>query len=149
MSQIFYGGPVMFIVTCFFAQPDCRNFLSEHCIMWGGVAIFVAFAPSWCFSRKARYIAANQPMPIKQAKKTYIKTWDTNNSTQSLTRMYHHTSTESLHRLCGAKISRPPTLARVTYQFGFIRFSICLQCEISGSSVFSIFSHEVSHHKVR
>ena len=82
-------------------------------------------------------------------KKTYIKTWDTNNSTQSLTRMYHHTSTESLHRLCGAKISRPPTLARATYQFGFIRFSICLQCEISGSSVFSIFSHEVSHHKVR
>ena len=82
-------------------------------------------------------------------KKTYIKTWDTNNSTQSLTRMYHHTSIESLHRLCGAKISRPPTLARVTYQFGFIRFSICLQCKISGSSVFSIFSHEVSHHKVR
>ena len=28
--QIFYGGPVMFIVTCFLAQPDCRNFLPEH-----------------------------------------------------------------------------------------------------------------------
>ena len=26
--QIFYGGPAMFIVTCFLAQPDCRNF---HC----------------------------------------------------------------------------------------------------------------------
>ena len=22
----FYGGPAMFIVTCFLAQPDCRNF---------------------------------------------------------------------------------------------------------------------------
>ena len=30
--QIFYGGSVMFIVTCFLAQPtDCRNFLPEHC----------------------------------------------------------------------------------------------------------------------
>ena len=29
--QIFYGGPAMFIVTCFFAQPDCRNFVPEHC----------------------------------------------------------------------------------------------------------------------
>ena len=27
----FYGGPVMFIVTCFIAQPDCRKFLPEHC----------------------------------------------------------------------------------------------------------------------
>ena len=27
----FYGGPAMFIVTCFFAQPDCENFLPEHC----------------------------------------------------------------------------------------------------------------------
>ena len=29
--QIFYGGPAMFIVTCFLAQPDCRNLLPEHC----------------------------------------------------------------------------------------------------------------------
>ena len=27
----FYGGPAMFIVTCFLAQPDCRNFWPEHC----------------------------------------------------------------------------------------------------------------------
>ena len=25
--RLFYGGPVMFIVTCFTAQPDCRNLL--------------------------------------------------------------------------------------------------------------------------
>ena len=25
--RIFYGGPAMFIVTCFTAEPDCRNFL--------------------------------------------------------------------------------------------------------------------------
>ena len=28
--QIVYGGPVMFIVTCFLAQPDCRNFLPQR-----------------------------------------------------------------------------------------------------------------------
>ena len=27
----FYGGPAMFIVTFFLAQPDCKIFLPEHC----------------------------------------------------------------------------------------------------------------------
>ena len=30
VSQVFYGGPVMFFLSCFLAQPDCRNFLPEH-----------------------------------------------------------------------------------------------------------------------
>ena len=88
-------------------------------------------------------------MPIKQAKKACISPCDTNNFTQSLTRKYHHTATESLYRLCDEKISWTPTLAGVSYQFGFVPFPICLQCKISGSSVSSMFSHEVSHHKVR
>ena len=29
--QIFCRCPAMFIVTCFLAQSDCRNFLPEHC----------------------------------------------------------------------------------------------------------------------
>ena len=29
--QIFYSGSVIFIVTCFLSQPDCRNVLPEHC----------------------------------------------------------------------------------------------------------------------
>ena len=29
--QIFYGVPVMFIVTCFPVQPDSMHFLPEHC----------------------------------------------------------------------------------------------------------------------
>ena len=29
--QPFYGGSAMFIVSCFFAQSDCRDFLPEHC----------------------------------------------------------------------------------------------------------------------
>ena len=73
-------------------------------------------------------------------KKACTRPFDTNNYTQSLTRKYHHTRTESLYRLCDEKISWTPTLAGVSYQFDFVRFPICLQCKISGSSVFSIFS---------
>ena len=31
--QIFHGVLVIFIVTCFPAQPDCMHFLPEHCNM--------------------------------------------------------------------------------------------------------------------
>ena len=83
-------------------------------------------------------------------KKACIRSRDTNNSTQSLTRMYHHTATESLYHLHGAKIRWTPTLVEVSYRFGFICFSICLQCTICRSYVFFYFlSHEVTHHKVR
>ena len=102
-----------------------------------------------CFAIEAGYIAANYLCPSNKPKKACIRPCDTNNFTQSLTRKYYHTATESLYRLCGEKISWAPTLAGVSYQFGFVPFPICLECKISGSSVFSIFSHEVSHRKVR
>ena len=58
----------------------------------------------------------------------------------SLERKYHHAGSESLYPLCGDKMSWAPTLVRVFYQFGFVPFSICLECKISGSSFFfSIF----------
>ena len=44
--------------------------------MWGGVAIFVAFSPSWCFSIEAGYVAANQPMPVKQTKEKLVSGLD-------------------------------------------------------------------------
>ena len=69
--------------------------------MWGRVAF--ALAPSWCFSREAGYIAANHPMPIKQARKSLHQAL-TNNFAQSLITKYHHTATESLCQLCSAKI---------------------------------------------
>ena len=117
--------------------------------MWGGVAIFVVFASSWCFLIATGYIVANHPMSIKQAKKTCIRPFDTNNFTQSLTRKYDHTATKSLYRLCDEKFCWTPTLVVVFYQFGFVSFPICLQCKISGSSFFTIFSNEFSCHKVR
>ena len=54
--------------------------------------------------------------------------------------MYHHTATESL---CDAKISWSPNLAGVSYQFGFIPFSICLQFKISWFSFF-LFSFPIT-----
>ena len=101
------------------------------------------------FFNRSRVYCSKSFMPIKQANKACIRPCDTNIFTQSLTRKYQHTATESLYRLCGEKISRVPTLAGVYNQFGVVPFPICLQCKISRSSVFSIFSHEVSHHKVR
>ena len=121
--------------------------------MWGGVVIFVAFAPNWCFSREAVYIVANQPIPIKNKpkKSLYQALWCKQFHLKcGLTRMYHHTATEGLYRLRGVKISWTLTLAWVPYKSGFVHFSICLQYKISESSVFYIFlSHEVLYHKVR
>ena len=75
-----------------------------------------------------------------QTSQKSIRYYDTNNFTQRLTGNYHHSATESLYRLCGVKISWTATLARMSYRFDFVCFPICLQCKISGSSVFSIFS---------
>ena len=73
--------------------------------MLGGVAIFVA---------------------LLQIDVVQEKQGNANNFIQSLTWMYHHTSTASLNRLRGARTSWTPTLAGVSYQFGIIHFSICL-----------------------
>ena len=99
------------------------------------------FCSKLMFFKRRRVIYSSNSTYAHQTnqKKNCIRPCDTNNSSQSLTRMYRHTATENLHRLNGAKISRPPSLARVSYQFDFIRFSICLQCKISGSSICSIF----------
>ena len=72
-----------------------------------------------------------------------IRPCDTNNFTHNLTRKYHHTATESLYRLCDEKISLDTHLSRSVLLIWFVPFPICLECEISGSSVFSFFFHEV------
>ena len=107
--------------------------------MQEGVAIFVAFAPSWCFSTEAGYIAANQIHPSNTPKKACIRPCGTNNFTQSLTTKYHHTATESLYRHCGEKIRWAPTLAGLSYQLGFVPFPICLECKIFDHQFFPFF----------
>ena len=79
----------------------------------------------------------------------YIRPCDTNNFTKRLTRMYHHSATESQYCLHGAKTSWTPIIAEVSYKFGFVYLFICLQYKISSSSIFFlIFYHEVRPHKV-
>ena len=111
-SNIFYGVPVMFIDTCFLAQRECRNFLPEPCNTNRGEelpSLFRLFQVG-LFSRQAWYIAANQPYVHQTSqKKACIRPCDTNNSTQSLTRIYLHTATESLYRLHGANIVGHPS----------------------------------------
>ena len=131
--RIFYGGLVMFIVNGFFAQSDCRNFLPEHCN-----AIIIC-SKLMFFKKQGILQQINQCSSNKQKKKFISGLNDTNNSTQILTRMYYHAATKSLNCLCGAKISWSLTLEGVSYQFGFICFSICPQGKISRSSVFFNF----------
>ena len=98
--QIFYGGPVKFIVTCFFAQPDCRNILPEHCNtiieqqLWGQeLPSLLPLLQADVFQEKQgtlqqiKLCSSNKP-----GKKACIKPCGTNNSTQSITRMYQHTA---------------------------------------------------------
>ena len=118
---IFYGGLVIFIVNCFFAQSDCRNFLPEHCN-----AIIIC-SKLMFFKKQGILQQINQCSSNKQKKKFISGLNDTNNATKSL------------FCLCGAKISWSLTLEGVSYQFGFICFSICPQGKISRSSVFFDF----------
>ena len=145
-NQIFYGGPAMFIVTCFLAQSDCRNFLPEHCntiikhqLCGEGLPSLLPLLQFDFFQEKNGILQQIILCPSNKPKKACIRPCDANKFTQSLTRNYHDNATESLYRLCGAKINWTPTLAGVSYPFVFVRFPICLQCKIFGSSVFSIF----------
>ena len=97
---IFYWDPVMFIATCFLAQPDCRNFLPEHSN--------TIIKQQLCEKELLSLLPLLQ-VDLFQEKQgiliTCITPCDTNNSSESLTRMYHHTATERLYRFRGAKIS--------------------------------------------
>ena len=143
--QIFYGRPVMFIITCFFAQPDCRNFLPGHCstivkqkLCEGRTAIFGAFCPKLMFLKRSRVCYSKSNYAHQTSQKKLVLGLVIQIIPPKIFPNYH-TATENLHRLRGAKISWRPTLEGVSDQFGFIRFSVCLQCKISESSVFFYF----------
>ena len=115
--QIFYGGPAMFVVTCFLAQPDCRKFLPEHCnaimkhqLCGEGLPSLLPLLQVDVFQEKQGILQQIILCSSNKPKKACIRPSDTNNFTQSLTRKYHHTATESLYRLCDEKISWTPTL---------------------------------------
>ena len=83
--------------------------------MWGGVAIFCCLCLKLIFFQKKQGILQQINLCLSnKPKKVCIKPCpcDTNNSTKRLTRMCHHTATESLYYLCGAEISWKPHLTR-------------------------------------
>ena len=130
--------PCLLLLVFLHSRPDCRNFLSEHCnIMSRQHLCGEGFPPSLSllqvdvFQENQGILQQIILFPSNKPKKACIA--------QSLTRKYHHTVIESLYLLCGAKISQAPTSAGVSCQFGFVLFPICLQCKISGSSVFLFF----------
>ena len=113
--QIFYGGSVMFIVSCFFAQPDCRDFLPEHCttiikeqLCRRSFHLCCLCSKLTFFKRSRVYCSKSNYDHQTSHKKVCIRLCDTNNSTQCLTWMYHHIATEILYRLRGTKISLTP-----------------------------------------
>ena len=123
----------MFIVTCFIAQPDCRNCLPEQCntkikqqLCGEELPVLLTLLQVDVFQEKQDILQQINLCQSNKPEKACIRSCDTNLSSQSVTRIYHHTATESLYRLCGAEISSTPSLAGVFYQFGLICFSICL-----------------------
>ena len=112
----FYGCPAMFIVTCFLAQPDCRTFLPEcwNTIIKQQLRRYGSPLPLLqvnIFQEKQGILQKITLGPSNKPEKACI---DTNNFTQSLTNKYHHTATERLYQVCGAKISWTPTFAWVS-----------------------------------
>ena len=121
-----------------FTAIYCNNII-KHQLCGEGLPSFFPLLQVDVFQKKQGILQKIILCPWKKPKEACIRLCDTNNFTQSLTRKYHYTAVEDLYRLFDAKINWTPSLAGVSYQFGFVRFPICLQCKISGSSVFSVF----------
>ena len=76
------------------------------------------------FKRSRVYCSKSTHAHQTNQKKACIRSFDTNNSIQSLASMYNHAVTERIYRLHGVKISWTPTLGRFSNQFGLFNFSM-------------------------
>ena len=113
--------------------------------MRGGVPIFVAFAPSWCFSIEA----VIHLCPSSKPKKGCIRLCDTHNFTQSTTILQPKTSISSLWYRSVIKNKLGTHLSKSVLLIWLSSFSHLP--EIQGLWIicfFFSFFHEVSHHKV-
>ena len=110
--QIFYGGPAMFIVIYLFPCFQTRNFLpkdrntiiKQH-LHGEGLLSLLSLLQVDVFQQKQVILQQIILCPSNKPKKACIRPFDTSNFTQSLTRKYDHTATESLFCLCDQKIS--------------------------------------------
>ena len=98
----------MFIANCFLAQPHCRNVLLKHCNtiikqqLCGEELLSLlpllqvdAFLVEIAYHQEKQGILLQIKLcPSNKPKKTCIRPCDTNNSTQSVKRMYHDTASK-------------------------------------------------------
>ena len=110
--QIVYGGPATFIVTCFLAQPDRRNFppqrsntIIKQQLCGEGLPSFLSLLQLMFFKKSMVYCSKSTYALQTSQQKACIRHFDTNSSTQIFTRIYNHTETESLYHLDDEKIS--------------------------------------------
>ena len=100
------------------SHSQTRNFLPENLIIilkqqlcGEGLPSLLPLLQADVFSIEA----VNHLCPSNKPNKSCVRSCDTNNFTQNLTRRYHHTATESLYGLCDENISWAPTLAGLSY----------------------------------
>ena len=132
---MFYEGPFMFIVTCFFAQPDCRNVLPEYCNIIIKQQLCGEKLPSLLvllqidvFQEKQSILQQIHLCPSNEPGKACIRPCETYNSTQSFTIMYHHTA---------SKTKLDTNLSKSVFSIWL--YSFFHLSAMSGSSVFFIF----------
>ena len=107
--QIFYWfQPCLLLLVPSHSQT--RNFLPEHLniiikqqLRGEGFPSLLPWLQADVFQQKQGILQQIIYAHQTSQKKACIRTCDTNNFTQSLTRKYHHTTTESLYRLCDEK----------------------------------------------
>ena len=154
--QPFYGGSAMFIVSCFFAQSDCRDFLPEHCTTIIKQQLcrrsfhLCCLCSKLTFFKRSRVCCSKSNYDHQTSQKKFVSGF----VIQIIPLNVLHECTTILQlkfyidyvvrKLVGHQ-------AGVSHQFGFNHFSICLRWRIPGSSrvFFQFFPHKVSHHKVR
>ena len=103
------------------------------------------FCSKLMFFKRRRVIYSSNSTYAHQTnqKKNCIRPCDTNNSSQSLTRMYRHTATENIHRLNGAKISRPPPQQECPINLTLFVFQFACNARFPDHQFVLFFSHEV------
>ena len=107
--------------------------------MWGRGCHLFCLCSKLMFFKRSRVYCSKSSYAHQTSQKKLASGLHTDNFTQSLA-----TSTTILQLkvyivYVMQKISWTLVLAGVSYQFGFVSFPICLQCKISGSSVFFCF----------
>ena len=110
--------------------------------MWGGVAIFVVFAPSWCFSIAAGYIVANHPIPSNKPEKLV---------SGLLIRIISPKVFQENTTILQLKVYIVYVMRKLVGHLNLALLLFLFVCNARSldHQFFTIFSNEVSRHKVR